>query len=303
MVAEKIEPPLQIRTYEDKTNKEDSEAAREIFRKANKQFESRDLTAALVNYKSAYKKWDHPRILFNMGVTLAMLSRPLEAANMFKAVLEFGPEPVGPLRYKEAREKWLELMGTLSILRLKCNQQKVQVYIDGDQVATCPANKNITLNSGRHLLTASRKGYISENTNLFLPRGIIGEREIKLKEFQQGVRYKTVRRIPLKWTIIGASAAALLLAGGGYAIYKGRSDIDSINQDLERLIPTYNGRSFPYDDSKEQQAILFQNVGFGVVSLGVGAAITAGFLYLFKDKQVPETYTVDEDTKTDKASE
>ncbi|MBU1534582.1 hypothetical protein KKF84_04630 [Myxococcota bacterium] len=303
VVSQKIEAPLQTRTYEDKTNKEESEKSRALFHKANRQFESRDLAASLFNYKKAYKTWDHPRILFNMGVALAMLGRPLEAANMFKAVLEYGPEPVGPLRYKEAKEKWLELMGSLSILRIKCSQDKVKVFIDGDSIATCPANKAVTINSGRHLITASRTGYIAENANVYIPRGVVAEKIITLRKFEQAVRYQKVNRIPLKWTIIGASAAALLLAGGGYAIYKGRSDIDSIQDELNTTISTSGGFSFAYDDTREKSAVLYQNLGTGIVGVGIGAAITAVLLYVFKDKQVPVTYTVDDEKDTQKASE
>jgi tetratricopeptide (TPR) repeat protein len=302
LLSSKLEPPMQIRTYEDKTNKEDSDKARIVFRKANKQFESRDLASAITNYRKAYKIWDHPRILFNMGITLALMSRPLEASKIFKVVLEYGAEPVEALRYKEAKEKWIELMGTLAVVKIKCSQSKIKVHIDGDLVATCPADKTITLNSGRHLVTAARPGYIGQNIDIFLPRGVLAERIIKLKRFEQGVRYKTVRRIPLKWTIIGASAAAILLAGGSYGIYKGQSDIDRILDENAAQIQLHPNETFNYNDADEKTAITYQNVGASIVGVGVGAAITAALLYIFKDKQVPITYAVEEETETVKTS-
>ncbi|MGM0597693.1 MAG: hypothetical protein ACQES9_11720, partial [Myxococcota bacterium] len=122
VISNKITPPIHSKNYEDTTPFEPSEQARAIFRKANKNFEDRELSEAVSNYKKAYKIWPHPRILFNLGVAYSMLSQTLAAANTFKKVLEYGPDPIGELRYKEARDKYLQLMGTLSVIKIKCKQ-------------------------------------------------------------------------------------------------------------------------------------------------------------------------------------
>ncbi|MDA3863031.1 MAG: hypothetical protein PF689_04100 [Deltaproteobacteria bacterium] len=295
VISNKITPPIHSKNYEDTTPYEPSEQARAIFRKANKNFEDRELSGAVVNYKKAYKAWPHPRILFNLGVTYSMLSQTLAAANTFKKVLEYGSEPIGELRYKEAREKYLQLMGTLSIIKIKCDQSGPKIYIDGTLITTCPKNRTLTLNSGRHLITAKNKGYISITQDMVLPPGTVSQKNIKLKKYEQLIKYKQVQRIHPRWPAISGAVAALLIGAGSYLIYKGRSDIDNIQDDILRRFGETGGDSFEYDTGPEENAILYQNLGAGALSVGVTSAITATVLYLYRNKRVAVKYTPDEE--------
>jgi len=292
VVTQSIVLPTQTQNFEDVTPKADAEKARALFTEANAEFEDRKLAEALELYQKAYALWPHPRIIFNMGVTLAMMSRPLEAANMFKMVLENGPDPVEMHRYKEAQEKYLELMGTLSVLNVKCTQEGTKVYIDGALLAMCPFAKGVTLTGGRHLVTANQDGYIPLSEDIFLPPGVVAEKSIELNKFEQGIRYKTVERYSMRWPIVAGVAAALLLGSGGYMIYSGREQIDELQAEIDDIVATSGTRPFDWDLSREDKPVLMQNVGSGLVSVGATALVTAAVLYFYQKKTVPVTVPI-----------
>ncbi len=292
VVTQNIVLPTQTQNYEDVTPKAEAEKARALFTEANAKFEDRQLPEALELYQQAYAMWPHPRILFNMGVTLAMMSRPLEAANMFKIVLEFGPDPVEMHRYKEAQEKYLELMGTLSVLTMKCTQEGTKIYVDGALLALCPFQKSVTLTGGRHLVTANQDGYIPLSEDIFLPPGVVAEKSVQLNKFEQGIRYKTVERYSIKWPIIGAVAAAVLMGSGGYMIYSGRTQIDELQSEIDDIVALQGTRPFEFDPSREDKPVLMQNIGSGLISVGVTSLVTAAVLYFYQKKTVPVTVSI-----------
>ncbi len=292
VVTQSIVLPTQTQNFEDVTPKAEAEKARALFTEANAKFEDRQLPEALELYQKAYAMWPHPRITFNMGVTLAMMSRPLEAANMFKIVLEFGPDPVEMHRYKEAQEKYLELMGSLSVLNVKCTQEGTKVYVDGGLLAMCPFQKNVTLTGGRHLITANQDGYIPLSEDIFLPPGVVAEKSISLNKFEQGIRYKTVERYSVKWPIISAVAAAVLMGSGGYMIYSGRSQIDELQSEINDIVALQGTRPFDFDMSREDKPVMLQNIGSGLISVGVTSLVTAAVLYFYQKKTVPVTVSI-----------
>ncbi len=289
VVTQSIVLPTQTQTYEEVTPKDKAEQARTLFHEANAKFEDRQLAEALELYEKAYALWPHPRIVFNMGVTLAMMSRPLEAANMFKIVLEYGPDPVEMHRYKEAQEKYLELMGTLSILNVQCTQAGVKVYVDGTLAAECPSQKSVTLTGGRHLVTANLEGYIPLSEDIFLPPGVVAEKIVELKKFQQGIRYKTVERYSIRWPIIAAAAAVVMMGSGGYLIYSGRQEIEDLQTEIDGIVAQQGTKPFEFDLSRQDAPVMKQNVGSGLVGVGVTSLVTATVLYFLQKKTVPVT--------------
>lgn len=292
VVTQNIVLPTQTQVYEEVTPKEKAEQARTLFHEANAKFEDRQLAEALELYQKAYALWPHPRIVFNMGVTLAMMSRPLEAANMFRIVLEYGPEPVEMHRYKEAQEKYLELMGTLSVLNVKCEQPGVKIYVDGSLAAECPAQKSVTLTGGRHLVTANLKGYMPLSEDIFLPPGVVAEKNVQLKKFQQGIHYKTVERYSIRWPIIAAAVAVATMGSGGYLIYSGRQEIEDLQKEIDDIVAVSGNKPFEFDLSRQDAPVMKQNVGSGLVGIGVTSLVTATVLYFMQKKTVPVTVSL-----------
>ncbi len=295
VIQNKIEPVTQIRTYEDNVTRENMDKSRALFKRANSMFEKRELRQALELYKKAYSMWPHPRILFNMGVTLALMGRPLEAALMFKKVLEYGPDPVTPIRYKEARDKYLELMGTLAILEVKCSQEGAQVFVDGMNLGVCPFTKRITLTAGRHLVTAKKSGFVPFNRDIVLPASVIAGIDIHLSEVTKSLKLKKVERYPISWALTSAIGGIVLLAAGSGMVYYGRSEIDAILMDVNNFT-SINGNkvSFQddvYDEVREERAITMQKIGLAMLGVGTVALLTSGYFYLFRYKLVPVVVT------------
>ena len=112
----KIELPAQDLTYSESTSKAQREQGRRLFKKGNQAFEQRAVDNAYKYYMASYKLWPHPRVLFNIAVSLGFLSRPLESARTFRKVLRYGPEPITKHRFKQASERYIELMGQLTNL-------------------------------------------------------------------------------------------------------------------------------------------------------------------------------------------
>jgi PEGA domain len=299
VISNKIEVPIQTKTYEDNTPKEKSEIAREMFTEANKKFESRHLSKAIIGYQKAFSIWNHPRIIFNMGITLSMLSRPLDAAKMFRIVLEYGPDPVGPLRYKEAREKYIELMGILVVMQIGCKQSGFKIHIDGDEIGSCPFKKTVTLTSGRHLVTANKKGFESVNENVVLPQGLVVGKEITLIKLKMS-GFKTIKRYSNKWHLGTAIASVVLMGVGSYMVYKGRSDIEALEDEITLLRSTSGTSAFDFDLSKQDKPVMYQNVGTGLFSFGSATAVSAAVLYFMQKKIVAADY--EEKAETGKGS-
>ncbi len=301
VVTQSIVLPTQSMNYEDVTPKAEAEKARGMFVEANAKFEDRQLVEALELYQQAYALWPHPRIVFNMGVTLSMMSRPLEAANMFKIVLEYGPQPVEEHRYKEAQEKYLELMGTLSVLTVKCTQEDTKVYIDGALLAVCPFQKSVTLTSGRHLFTANQDGFIPVSEDIFLPPGVVAEKSVELRRFEQVVRFKQVERYSMRWPVATTVAAAVLMGAGGYMLYSGRAQIDDLNDEINDIVSREGSRPFDFDLSRQDKPVMMQNVGSGLLSVGVTSLVTAAVLFVMQKKTVTETVTPGADSRKSNA--
>ncbi|MDY0004982.1 MAG: PEGA domain-containing protein, partial [Polyangia bacterium] len=166
-----VEIPKVTRTYAENTSPADRERARKLFTEGNKAFEQRQVDRALQLYEQAYAIWPHPRVLFNKAVSLGFLGRPLESAVTFKEVLEYGPDPISELRYKQAVERYLELMGQLATLVVNCSDVGAKLFVNGVPVGEAPLSKKVTLGPGTHMITASLAGKVPYTAQVRLNPG------------------------------------------------------------------------------------------------------------------------------------
>ncbi|MFH2005010.1 MAG: PEGA domain-containing protein, partial [bacterium] len=191
----KIEIPAQTRNYTEQTPKAQRERGRVLFQRGNQMFEQRQIDNAIKLYRQAYKLWPHPRVLFNIAVSLGFLSRPLESARTFRTVLEYGPEPINQQRFKQASERYIELMGQLTNLIITCQDAGAKLFINGSPVGTAPLlNKKVTLGPGTHMITASLSGKVPYSAQVRLSPGELKQVTVSLQAFSDVVRYKTVDR-------------------------------------------------------------------------------------------------------------
>jgi hypothetical protein len=284
----KVEIPPQTRTYVEQTSAVVRERARKLFDEANAKFEQRQVDEALKMYRQVYAIWPHPRVLFNIAVTLGFLSQPLESARMFKTVLETGPEPVTPERYKQAAERYAELMGQLATLEVNCSEPGARVFIDGNPVGEAPLQTRVTVGPGNHQVTAERKGKIPFAASVRLEPGEDKTVPVVLQDFTDAVRYRTVSRYHWAVPTSVTAVAAIAVASGLGLLLSGRNDISDLQGQFKRDFDQ-QGRAVTYDQDRESRAVTYQQVGWGLLGVAGVAAIGGTVLWILMKKKVRYT--------------
>lgn len=287
-----VELPPKDKKYREQTPPAERKKARKLFDSANEKFEQRRHDDALKEYLEAYELWKHPRILFNIAVCLGYLGRPLESAEKFKEVLRYGPDPITPERYKQASERYTELMGQLAQLVVTCNNEGAEVFVNGKPIGKAPLTKKVNLGPGTHMVSATQKGKIPFSEQVRLEPGTRAKIEIVLKDFSDVMRYKTVDRY--HWAVPAAVsvAAGVFLAAGIGLVVVGRQHIDDIQRDIDQQIEEQGrGTTFTYDTALETRAINQQIGGQVLMGLAGAAAVTATVLWLVRKKRVSFTET------------
>ncbi len=282
-----FELPKQKHRFIERTSPENQETARKIFRRANEMFEKQRVDEALRLYRKAYARWPHPRILFNIAVSLGMLAHPLESAETFRKVLEYGPDPITPERYKQAQERYKELVGQLSQIQIDCTEAGATVFVDGQSIGRSPLHRAVTIGPGMHLVSASKKGRVPFTKQVSLNPGYRAKVKVVLRRFDVMVQWRTVPRyhwwLPATMT---ALTAGLLGAGLGMLL-KGRSDIDDIKSGIEQHKNTVGvDVPFTYDVDKENRAITMQVVGQSLMGVAAATGVASLVLWLVRKKKV-----------------
>jgi len=111
---------------------------------------------------------------------------------------------------------------------------------------------------------------------------------------------REVERYSMRWPVAGAVAAAVLLGTGGLLVHEGRSEIDDLQNDINSTIITQGTRPFDWDPSREDKALLLQNVGSGLIGAGLITLVTAAVLYFYQKKTVPVSVLPVEPLQTSK---
>ncbi len=286
----KVEIPPQDLTYAEQTPKAQREEGRRLFKKGNQAFEQRAVDNAYKYYKAAYKLWPHPRVLFNIAVSLGFLSRPLESARTFHKVLRYGPEPITKHRYKQAVERYIELMGQLTTLVVTCSDAGAKLFIDGKPVGTAPMKRKVTLGPGTHMVTATLAGKVPYSAQVRLEPGELKSITVAMEAFSDRVRWRSVSRYHWYVPTLATIAAVVLTAGGGAMLGWGRSDIDKLQQQVDDISRPDPQTPFVYDTNREDTAVALQKAGFATLGLAGAAAVTAVVLWILRKKKV--RYTV-----------
>lgn len=285
-----IELPAQDLTYTESTSKAQREQGRRLFKKGNQAFEQRAVDNAYKYYMASYKIWPHPRVLFNIAVSLGFLSRPLESARSFRKVLRYGPEPITKHRFKQASERYIELMGQLTNLIVTCTDAGAKLFIDGKSIGSAPMKKKITLGPGTHMVTASLEGKVPFSAQVRLEPGELKAITVSLEAFSDRVRWRSVSRYHWYVPTLVTVAAALLAGGGGAMLGWGRGDVDKLQQEVNTISNPDPQTPFRYDTNREDTAVSLQKAGFAMLGLAGTAGVAAVVLWILRKKRV--RYTV-----------
>jgi hypothetical protein len=111
--------------------------------------------AALVELKRAYELSPDYRVLFNIGQTALQLNEYMEAIEAFEAYLEQGGSRIEPERREAVEQNLVELQKRVAALTITVDADGAKISIDGRQVGTSPLEGKITVNVGRHQVSAT----------------------------------------------------------------------------------------------------------------------------------------------------
>jgi hypothetical protein len=259
--------------------------ALELFKAGNRQFEEQRFTEALGFYEKALAQWDHPSIRFAMAQCYINLKQPLEAWEHLEAALKYGQGPHSDKHYAEALNYRTILENTIARVTISCEQEGVEVVLDGKTLFTAPGKAEKVLHPGEHRLMASKEGWLTLDKKLELPPGQTSSESIELVELEEGmsptgekVTYKRRWKGWIPWTVAGTGLGVGLIGVAVYAM--GVSQMNDYDETLRRecggpcsptILATYAG--------EKSAAELKGDVGVALWFVG-GAAIGAGVVML-----------------------
>ena len=189
---------------------ENQQKALAKFQEGNASFIKDEWRTALDRYIEALAFWDHPNIRYNAAVCLIKLDRSVEAYEHMQAALRFGEAPLGPDLYKQGQTYLQMLAKTTAYIEVICKEPAdVQVTIDGERLARCPATKLVL--PGKHQIVTEKPGYKTERREVVAPPG--GKETIVIVMQPDVTRTLTRRWARWKpWAVVAGGAVVGLAA-------------------------------------------------------------------------------------------
>ena len=134
--------------------------ANRLLEQGNTLFLEKKYSEALAKYRQAVGAWDHPAIRFNIVRCLIQLDRTVEAAENLQTTLKYGSAPLEDAVYTEALAYEKLLARQVGELTIACTQKGVEVTLDGQRIAACPARETRRLSPGKHQLLGTGGGLL-----------------------------------------------------------------------------------------------------------------------------------------------
>ncbi len=277
-----------------------SDEASEHFRAGVGFYKDRDFPAAMVEFKRAYELAPNYRVLYNLGQTARELRDYAAALTAFERYLREGGSEVPPARRKDVQTSVDELKKKVGKLKVTTSVAGAEISVDDQPVGVSPLAEAITLNVGKHKLSATRSGHTpaqrvvevagsaEDAVTLDLPKiekvdplppGVVDPP----KEPVTPAKTATPRSV---WIMGGVTVGAGVLTGvmGGLAL--------SARGSLNKALATFPGEATTLADarSRTRTFALVTDVAAGVT---LASAVTTVVLYVVAprtaDKPPPST--------------
>jgi hypothetical protein len=224
------------KAWETGVSKATRDKANALFDEGNTLFAQQAHQPAVEKYTEAIKVWDHPLIRFNMAVSLVRLSRYLEAAETLDAALRYGAEPFTPEEYQRALDYQRLVGNQIGNVEASCQQDGVQVLLDGKPWFACPGSKKLRVLAGEHVVVGEKKDFATESRRLVVNGGATASAKLELRSFDSVVKYEYPSPRWLPWTVTGTGVAVAL--GGLGFWFAGRNQMDKFEADFAMACPT-----------------------------------------------------------------
>jgi tetratricopeptide (TPR) repeat protein len=258
--------------------------AQAALEQGNALFLDKKYAEAMEKYKAAVASWDHPAIRFNIVRCLIQLDRPVEASDNLKLALKYGAAPLEEAVYSEALAYDKLLANQIASVMVKCSQAGVKMTLDGQPLATCPAEELRRVTPGAHQLVGTKDGYLTRSIEVVVIGGKEQHVALSLDPIEKAARIE--HRWPgwVPWVVF---AGGFALAGiGGLLDLAAVQEMDSYDRAVAQSCATMACSPEdldPADRDLKSSAETKSAVAVGIMIAG-GATIVTGAVMLYLNR-------------------
>jgi len=277
--------PDEPRPWADGVPIERQEKARAIYAGANELLHEYLLEEAVDEYREALEHWEHPAIHYNLARALDSLGRPLEAYAHMEKALRYGEAAFAAREYAQVLNFQRLLDQKLAEVVIVCEEEGVDIALNGKQLFTGPGTAKEHVLPGEHLIVAHK------------PRQALLTRQLTLRA---GRRTTIALETRQRWTSwapwLVAGTGALVGITGGLLQRRAQVNMHSYREDFLAECP----QGCTDDDNAgltalRQRALWQSRFGVAAMITGGGALVTGTILVLFNQSR---SFRIDLDRST-----
>ena len=275
---------------------EDRQVALRLYREGNGLLKRALFAEALVKYRAALLRWDHPRIHYHIALSLTQLGDdPVVTHESVQRALRYEGAALKPDQLERARDFKLLLRRQLVELEVRSEQPGVEIKVDGKPLVTGPGRAQRLIAPGEHQVTASKRGYLTVNRSLLLLPGQTKRATVQLFTLedvsQEQRRWATWK----PWAAVGAGALAVIASGVLHGL--ARRDIQGFDDKLLERCP--EGCRDEALEAELERGQLMQSMALGGYAVG-GATLITGLLLAYLNR--PRVVRIDRSAETFRVS-
>lgn len=201
--------------------------ARALYAEANALLHEYLLEEAMDKYREALAHWEHPAIHYHLARALDSLGRPLEADAHLVEALRYGEAAFARREYPQVLNFRRLLDQKLADVVILCEEEGVEIALDGKLIFTGPGRIERRVLPGEHLIVANKPGHAIVTHQLELARG---HRTTVTLEIRQRWR-------PWEpWLVVGTGA--LVGATGAALQWQARDNLGRYRRGFEERCPS-----------------------------------------------------------------
>jgi tetratricopeptide (TPR) repeat protein len=258
--------------------------AQAALEQGNALFLDKKYAEAMEKYKSAVASWDHPAIRFNIVRCLIQLDRPVDASDNLKLALKYGAAPLEEAVYTEALAYEKLLANQIASVQVTCKQAGVKMTLDGQPLATCPAEELRRVTPGTHQLVGSKEGFLTRSIEVVVIGGKEQKVTLSLDPVEKAARIE--HRWPgwVPWVVFGGGFAVTGI--GGLLNLAAAQEMDSYDRAVAQSCATMACGPDDLDDADEAlkgSAETKSAWAVGIMIAG-GATIATGAVMLYLNR-------------------
>lgn len=159
---------LAVRTARADTTEAARTEARQRFDRGLRLFNQQDNEGALAEFQRVYELSPHPLVRYNIGLVFAAMNRPVEAVDVFDALLTnpAGLDAARLAHLGEQREQQAQRIGEIVI---QGAVEGARVELDGLEVGRLPLTAPLRAASGVHVVGLVATGYAPARKQVIVP--------------------------------------------------------------------------------------------------------------------------------------